>query len=227
MRLGPWVLIAILYFCFLHTVPLLGQPHAAPCTNPVSSDCPPNVPPECNVVANNDWTYSFQQQNLAKEILPSISTHYRRHYSSYPTYTFPITFLWDSLGISGLMDDPSPKLDCCNNIVFTRIARSPPAATFDWSGPAETVSSKPNPILQGWKLTIQVPSHLTGTTVVAAGFTEFRFSGTQLPHITITYNGQTQNYQDISCTKGSVTSVVAKPREPSGTKTNPDLLIHP
>lgn len=230
MRLS--LLRVILGFSFL-SASCLAQQHtpgqAPPCMNPTNRECPPYPPPTCNVIDNNDWTIPFQQPNLAAEILPTIQTHYRKHSTNYPTYTFPLTFLWDSLGISSLMDDPKPKLDCCHqNIVFTRDQRSPTVAVFDWTGTAETVDSKPLPQLQGWKLQLKIPAHLTGWTTITAGFTEFRFNSVEVPHITITEPGGTVVYNDdISCTKGSNTSVVVKPREPSGTQKNPDLVIRP
>ena len=183
-------------------------PIRQPCTNPNNPECPPYPPPTCNFIANNDWSIPFQYKNLATDILPTIRTHYRRHNSSYPTYTFPLTFLWESLGIGGLMDDPNPKLDCCHrDIVFTRDPHKPIVATFVWTGNPVTVDSKSNPLIKDWHLTLTIPGHLTGSTTVAAGFTEFRFYS-DLPHIKITYKGTDVVYDDdIQCMKGSVTSV--------------------
>lgn len=198
-----------------------------PCNNPNNPECPVTTNPSCTVVENNDYTYSLQRPSLTKDVAGPLQLHFQRHYSSYPTYDLPLTFLWDSLAIKDLMEDA--KMSCCDkDIHFTRYVKFPMLADFSWTGNPVTVSSKPNPILSGFKIQIKIPSKLSGIAVVGGGFSEFHFDDGKMPHLTIINSNSKQIFDaDLHCLKTSATSVVAKPIEPSGTQLNPDLFIYP
>lgn len=233
MHFPPKVTVLLL-LCIV-SLPLLwaqkqsvpGRSGAEPCTNPDNPACPANIPPTCNYIANDDYSYGFQRTTLAAEVGPAIVQHLRIHNASYPTYKLPITFLWDSLGIGDLMKDPN--LPCCGrDVSFTRSARSPDYATFQWSGAPFDVPSQSNPILMGYQLKIHIGSKLTGWTVVAAGVSEFHFDEGARPHLQITDpSGKIPFDLDLQCLKASVTSVVARPASGPGTQALPVLVIHP
>jgi hypothetical protein len=203
------------------------HPPGWPCNNPNNPECPVNTPPTCNVVVNNDYRFELKRPSLAHDVAGPIQLHFQRHYSSYPSYDLPLTFMWESLGIKDLMDDP--HMDCCSkDIHFTRELKFPMIADFSWSGNPVTVNSKPNPILSGYKIQIKVRGKLAGVATVGAGFSEFHFDRGSMPHVSISDPTNNQIFDaDLECVKTSATSVVGKPIEPSGTQTNPDLHIHP
>jgi len=216
--------------------PLLGVTLAQdnPCANPQSGDCPKYPNPSCKVVANNEYRFDLQRPGLDKEVGPAIQLHFATHNALYPTYKLPITFLWDSLGLAKLMNDPVPSLSCCGkDLTFTRVLDRPQLAAFAWVGPQETISSTANPMFQGYRLTITLNRAIEGQANVGAGFTEFWFSKNKGPHMTIQSNsGQTVFDADIDCFNASTSSVAVRavPRSPdflSGTAANPNLAIHP
>jgi hypothetical protein len=202
--------------------------HPPNCTVPFNNDCPAFPPPTCNVILNEDYKFVMVQPTLATNVNPAIDLQYHRHFSSYPTYELPLTFLSDALGIGNLMQKPKPALDCCHaNLVFTRDVKRPPVASFEWSGGTETVVNQPNPLLQGQTLTLTIPANMSGVTVVTGGATEFLFS-TSRPHLKITNSDGSKVFDsDLQCVKASVLEIVVRPPDPSGTQTNPVLWIHP
>jgi hypothetical protein len=201
-----------------------------PCVNPQNPECPENTSPLCNIVVNNDFRYELQRIGLAQDVAGPLQLVFQRHYSSYPGYDLPITFIWDSIGLQNIMAGPNPPLDCCNkDIHFTRAKEKfRMISQFTWSGQAFSVPSKPNPILQGFTISVKIPEKLSGIATVGAGFFELNFDDNKMPHLLIEDSRQQKVFDaDLQCIKTSTTSVVLKPIEPSGTQINPDLLIHP
>jgi hypothetical protein len=202
------------------------------CENPLSNDCPNYPPPTCNVISSNDYRYEVTAPNFTTNVTPAMSRHYSAHYSNYPTYELPVTFLWDSLGIADLVGDPQPPIKTCLNIKFTRNAQKPPLATFLYAGDTETVQTKPNPFFSQ-TLSLTIPKNMMGFTIVTGGSIEFHFQEQAVPHLVVTNSdGSTASDVLMQCVKVTYREVDVKPlpdpahNEP-GSKNNPDFVIHP
>jgi len=204
-------------------------PQPSPCNNE-NPECQVNPPLTCDFIANDEYSYQLKRPTLANEVLPALQKQFRTHNANYPTYTLPITFLWNSLGIGDLMQDPAESvLPCCKrDVLFTHSQVNAVVANFAWSGTAFDVPSKANPILMGTKITISIPAQLQGTTFVAAGISEFHFKNGSRPHLKIVAADNSVTFdQPLSCMRVSLNSVIVRPPGSHGTQTNPILVIHP
>jgi hypothetical protein len=202
------------------------------CENPLSNDCPNYPPPACSVFSSNDYRYEVPAPNFTANVTPALTRHYSAHYSSYPTYELPITFLWDSLGIANLVGDPQPPLKGCTNVKFTRDAKKPPLAAFLYDGDTETVQTKPNALFSQ-TLTLTIPKNMSGFSIVTGGSIEFHFQESSIPHLVVkNSDGTTASDVFMQCVKVTYREADVKPmpdhaNNPPGSKNNPDFVIHP
>src|SRR5208283_3003376 len=129
-----------------------------------ADDCLPTPP--CRVSENNSYIVHFQIPDYVNLVSGPIGHHYMEHEANYPTYTLPLTFLWDGLALGKYLDVPKPS-DCdSRDITFTRNnASCRYDDTFEWKGNAQTLNSKAGS-LGDMSISLTIPRRLRGLTDV-------------------------------------------------------------
>lgn len=201
--------------------------HIQGCDNPHNPECTEPPRPQCKIIINNEFRYEVKAPKYTQSVQPALQQLITTHQSSYPTYSLPLSFLWDLTGLNSFLE--SPNTNCCDkNIVFERNKVNRYRASFLWKGQAQILHSKPDPALGNFSLTLKFPSELAGQVAMAGGFSEFVFDGAARPHLTITDSGANIFDADIDCFNVSTSSTTIRRPFPSGnSQSNANILVLP